>query len=302
MGVAAFLLGAGIRIAVLSRSAITVPDMVQGAPVASLDPAAGLPEPSTSDPPGQESPAPAVDEAPVLPEAQIPMLMYHEITAGPNNLYVPPAELAAHLEYLKQNGYTPITLQQAYDNFTRGRKLPPHPIVLTFDDGYVSFYTNAWPLLKQYKAPGTLFVITGFVGKPGYVTWEQVKAMAGAGVEMGAHTVNHPDLRMVKGEQLQREVAESRRVLQEQSGQAVASFAYPAGKYNDETLAALKAAGYTIAVTTQPGAATPCQASLEWKRIRINKGVTVQALASLLQRAETEAAHDGACQVAGGPR
>jgi peptidoglycan/xylan/chitin deacetylase (PgdA/CDA1 family) len=299
---AVLLLGAGIRTAIQSRSVLAVPAVEQGAPVASLDPAAGLPEPAASDAPSPEPSAPAVDSAPVLPETQIPMLMYHEIAAGPNNLYVPPAELAAHLEYLKQNGYSPITLQQAYDNFTQGRKLPPHPIVLTFDDGYVSFYTNAWPLLKQHKAPGTLFVITGFVGKPGYVTWEQVKAMAGAGIEMGAHTVTHPDLRLVKGEQLQREVAESRRVLQEQSGQPVASFAYPAGKYNDQTLAAVKEAGYTIAVTTEPGAVTPCQASLEWKRIRINKGVTVQALASLLQRAETDAAREGACQVSVGPR
>lgn len=244
------------------------------------------PEPAA--PSVEFAPPPAVAPA-VFPAArQVPVLMYHEIVVGPNSLYVAPHELAAHLEYLVREGYTPVTLAQIYANFTTGGPIPDKPVVLTFDDGYASFYTGARPLLRQHGATGTLFVITGFVGKPGYVTWDQVAEMAAEGIEIGAHTVTHPDLAVVSDDRLNREIRESRALLEERSGRPVRFFAFPAGRYDGRGPAVLREAGYLGAVVTQRGMATPCQDAMLWRRVRVNKGTSVPALAALLRMAESE--------------
>jgi peptidoglycan/xylan/chitin deacetylase (PgdA/CDA1 family) len=220
----------------------------------------------------------------------VAVLMYHEIRKGPNTLFLPAPELADHLEALGQAGYVGITLEQLYQAYSGGAKLPLHPVVLTFDDGYASFYTNAFPLLQRYGYPGTLFVITGNVGKPEFVTWDQVRELAAAGIEMGGHTVNHPDLSKLDANRQAFELTESQRVLAEQSGRPVRFFAYPSGRYNDRTLALAKQAGYVGAVTTLPGLAEPGQDVLQWHRIRVNPGISGKALVARIRSLETAAA------------
>jgi peptidoglycan/xylan/chitin deacetylase (PgdA/CDA1 family) len=237
----------------------------------------------TAEPPRQGAPAAA---EPVAEAQKVPVLMYHEITQGPNALYVPPEELEGHLKWLQDHGYHGITLKQLYGHYTRGDKIPDHPIVLTFDDGYVSFYTNAMPLLKKYGFPGTLFVITGSVGKPGVVTWDQVRAALRQGMEIGAHTVNHPDLAISGHDSVVYEVTESKRVLEEEIGQTVSFFCYPAGRYNDSVVKAVKDAGYIGAVTTKFGLAEPDQNPLLWSRVRVNQGTGPAGLGALIRMAE----------------
>lgn len=255
-------------------------------PAASTNHPEETPAESTYHPGEPQAQETAAQPAAPRPEARVPVLMYHEIAPGPNNLYVMPQELADHLEYLQQQGYTTIPLQHLYESFTKGRQLPSRPVVLTFDDGYLSFAVSALPILRGRRFTATLFVITGLVGKPGYITWEQARQIAGAGMEVGAHTVTHPDLARVDVERQRREVSESRRVLEAELGQPVRFFAYPAGRYNDKTLSAVKEAGFFGAVTTVYGPATPAQDPLQWQRIRINQGVSKEALGALLRAAE----------------
>lgn len=264
-------------------------------PVAVVTPEAvalPVPEPPPAEPspppPAEAQPEPEPEPAWHPPVPRVPVLMYHEIAAGPNSLYVAPHELAAHLEYLTHKGYTPVTLEQVYLNFTGGGPLPERPVVLTFDDGYISFYTNAMPLLRQHGAAATLFVISGFVGKPGYVTWDQVTEMAAEGIEMGAHTVTHHDLTTLRDDQLAAQIRDSRAAIEQRTGRAVTFFAYPSGRYDDRTPAAVKNAGLHGAVITKRGFATPCQDLMLWRRVRVNKGTSVQALAALLELAESE--------------
>lgn len=211
------------------------------------------------------------------PRHAVPILMYHVIEPGPNNLYVPPEELAAHLAMLSEHGFNTISLKQLADHFIHGAPLPERPIVLTFDDGYVSAYTAALPLLQQYDMTGTFFIVTGLVGQAGYVTWDQVTALAAAGMEIGAHTVSHPDLRGLSGTALLHEIAGSGHVLADRLGLTVTVFAYPAGAYNADVAAAVRE-HYTAAVTTLPGAATPCQDPVLWHRIRVNPGMSAMSL------------------------
>lgn len=222
-------------------------------------------------------------EIPKAERQRVPVLMYHEITPGPNNLYVAPDELTAHLQWLKENGYTAITLRRLYNHLVDGAPIPEKPVVLTFDDSYASHYDNAMPLLKQYGWPGTIFVITGSIGERGHMTWDQVRAAAREGMELGAHTINHPSLELLSGERLVREIAGSRKALQEETGQSIDFFCYPAGKLNDEVVRVTREAGFLGAVTTKPGLADADQDPFYWQRIRINKGLSPRGLAGLIE-------------------
>ncbi|MBP2653927.1 MAG: Poly-beta,6-N-acetyl-D-glucosamine N-deacetylase PgaB [Firmicutes bacterium] len=127
------------------------------------------------------------------------ILCYHDVgTVKPNDYYaISKDNLAANLEYLKKNGYHPISLQQYIDANSKGTSLPPKPVLLTFDDGYVSFYNNVFPMLKKYNYPAVLAVVTNWeigykppdVGK--LVNWQQMREMEASGlVNVVSHTHN----------------------------------------------------------------------------------------------------------------
>jgi peptidoglycan/xylan/chitin deacetylase (PgdA/CDA1 family) len=106
--------------------------------------------------------------------AQVPILMYHHIAVPPDpkdirasRLAVPPVQLEEQLAYFQRAGYTTITIDDLAAALRDGAALPDKPVILTFDDGYVDFYTNAYRLLKRYKAKATIYIISGRVGTPG---------------------------------------------------------------------------------------------------------------------------------------
>src|SRR5262245_20632003 len=109
------------------------------------------------------------------PSLHVPILMYHYISANPRapadplrtRLSVPPAQFAQQLAYLHRAGYTTITLDDLVDALHLHATLPSKPVILTFDDGYQDFYTNAYPLLRRYRDKATIYIITRNVGTPG---------------------------------------------------------------------------------------------------------------------------------------
>jgi peptidoglycan/xylan/chitin deacetylase (PgdA/CDA1 family) len=236
--------------------------------------------------PGSPTPTAAIGRGAALSvtvdPGPVPVLMYHEIATGPNTLYLPPDQFADQMDALEQAGFRAVTLQEMHQHLTRGKPLPRHPVVLTFDDGYTSFYTAAWPTMRKHGFTGTLFVITADVGLRGFVTWDQIKELADAGADIEAHTVNHLDLTTLNGDRLNYELAESRKVLEAHTGRSVLFFAYPAGRYNAKTMAAVSEAGFLGAVTTVYGTTTPDQDPREWKRLRMNPGLTGKGLVNLL--------------------
>lgn len=208
--------------------------------------------------------------------------MYHEIGDGPNELYVSEKNFAAQLASLADRGFQTVSLDQLYAAMTSGAPLPSKPVVLSFDDGYASHYAKAFPLLKQHGFTGVFFVYTRGVGTAGRVTWDQLREMRAAGMEIEDHTVNHVDLTVTSGnpDRLRQEVEASRSTLQAELGAPVEYFCYPAGRYNDKVLAAVKKAGYQAAVTTKPGWVTPRQSPMEWHRVRVNRSDTLKSFAA----------------------
>ncbi|MCX7622827.1 MAG: polysaccharide deacetylase family protein [Thermomicrobium sp.] len=220
----------------------------------------------------------------------VPILMYHYIRPlpGPDDpvgqrLSVDPRDFADQMHWLATHGFTPITLSELVAIRQGSMPAPAKPIVLTFDDGYRDFYENAWPILRKYGFHATIFVITGFLDSPRYLTWDMVRELdRSETVEIGGHTVHHLDLTQLSDEELAAELATCAQDLERALGHPVSSFAYPAGRYDRRVEAATSRAGYRVAVTTQPGWATAGDDPLALPRIRIEGGITLDRFASLL--------------------
>jgi peptidoglycan/xylan/chitin deacetylase (PgdA/CDA1 family) len=216
-----------------------------------------------------------------------PILMYHVINKAPAGVpnaerWVDKRDCAEERRALRAAGYTAVTLQQAWDGWKRGGPLPKKPVVLSFDDGYLSHYTNAKPVLRKLGWPGVLYLEIKSIG-PGGLTEHQIRSLMNAGWEIDSHTLTHPDLTTLDDAALERELVDSRRKLQERFGVKADFFAYPAGRYDDRVEAATKAAGYRAAVTVDEGIARGSDNPFALKRVRVNASDTAVTLMAKLR-------------------
>ena len=243
--------------------------------------ATATPEPTEAPTATAVPPTAAPTTDPELRAARVPILMYHYISDPPPDadvyrvdLSVRPRDFEDQLAYLKEAGYTSITLEDLYYYMKEGRPLPPKPIILTFDDGYVDNYLYAFPLLRQYGFKGTFFVITSFVdeGRGGYVSWDQLRIMHEQGMDIQSHSRTHIDLRKQSKAELVWQIVGSREAIEAQLGKEVHFFAYPFGRYDWNAIQVLYTGGYWGAVTTEGGADHNSNAPFVRRRVRIHGG------------------------------
>lgn len=217
----------------------------------------------------------------------VPILMYHVISSPPADapypeLYVPRDSFAAEVGWLASHGYHAVTLQRVFDSWRGAATLPSKPVVLSFDDGYLSHVTNALPVLKDRHWPGVLnleyrnLLPVWGIRPPG------IRKLLAAGWELDAHTLTHPDLTAVDAARLKGEVAGSRKAIRKRFHVPVNFFCYPAGRYNDTVVAAVQAAGYLAATTTRYGLAKPGEL-YALARVRINGTDSLSAFAAKLE-------------------
>lgn len=171
-----------------------------------------------------------------IPEGiDVPVMMYHAVSDncwGSADLFVSPGELEKQLQYLLDNGYTPIWFEDL-PNVADIEK----PILLTFDDGYDDNYTELYPILRKYQVKATIFVIAGDLAQHHKMTAEQVAELANSGlVSIQSHTMTHPDLNTVRGEELQYQLEQSQLELTRLTGKQPFVLCYPTGYYTDESL------------------------------------------------------------------
>ena len=126
-------------------------------------------------------------------------------------------------------------------------------IALSFDDGHSSDFDIVLPLLQEYGAQGTFFVTPNYVGKNGYMSWEQIKTLGEAGMEIGSHSLNHPYMTTLSTEQLLIELKDSKAQIERSIGKEVVSFAYPFGDCSERTHKVVKEVGYKNICTSKPG-------------------------------------------------
>jgi peptidoglycan/xylan/chitin deacetylase (PgdA/CDA1 family) len=186
------------------------------------------------------------------------VFMYHHVSTqaagGPfgRALTVTPQEFDDQLRTLRDGRCAVVGVDHLVDDVRAG-SLRGCEVALTFDDGYADAATQAAPLLRRYGDVGTFFISTGYLGASGHLTAVQVRALAAQGMEIGAHTVSHPDLTLLSAPAVKKEVSDSRTALRSISGQPVASFAYPSGRYDIAVETQVREAGYAFAFSTNAG-------------------------------------------------
>jgi peptidoglycan/xylan/chitin deacetylase (PgdA/CDA1 family) len=208
----------------------------------------------------------------IYPSKGVPILAYHQINDSDEIYCVSPVDFAQQMSYLKDNGYTAITLAQLRAYMLGEAVLPNNPIVITFDDGYEDNYTIALPILEKYGLKATVFVISDSVGQPGYLSWDQLTMMIARGTEIQSHTASHVALGEVDVPTKQQEVSESKKNLEQRLGRPVEFLAYPFGSFDAETVQALKAAGYKGACSGIVGLNRPGGDLYSLKRIGVSHG------------------------------
>ncbi|MBI3536547.1 MAG: polysaccharide deacetylase family protein [Chloroflexi bacterium] len=239
----------------------------------------------TAIPTRTRTPTPTPTINPNLRVARVPVLMYHSISIPPPDadavrldLSVLPQAFDEQMAFLIYNGYRTIRAADLAESLLFGAPLPEKAIVLTFDDGYADAYETAFPILKKYGMTATFYVITQFVEtkKSGYLTWQQLQEMANAGMEIGSHSVDHPDLRGKTIAYQNTQLAGSKQMIEARlPGVTVKTFCYPSGRYDLTTIAVLRLSGYLSAFTEIQGVRQTNEDIFEMRRVRVRGSYTL---------------------------
>jgi len=228
-------------------------------------------------------PSPTVTPKPVTVEsmsqnygpcAKVSVLMYHHIqdekTAkekGQMSLTVTPEFFRKHLEYLRDNGYSVITMTELKNFFSGGPNLPKKPVMITIDDGYKDNYEVMYPILKEFGMKANIFVATGLLNNPGYMSWDDLNQMKDL-VYFGNHTWSHHSSAGTKEKQKE-EIGLADKQLKEHGLNDEKIFAYPYGAASSNAKDVLVSDGYEIAFTTVHGNILCRGKSLELPRVRV---------------------------------
>jgi peptidoglycan/xylan/chitin deacetylase (PgdA/CDA1 family) len=195
----------------------------------------------------------------------VPILVYHRVEtkpSGPPLVDMSTRLFTKQMAWLARNGYQAVTLHRVYDAWTSKAVLPPKPIVLTFDDGYADQVRNAAPILRQYRWPAELDLVssalyTGDDPPATSLTPEMVQGLLDDGWGLESHSVSHLDMTRLWGRKLRHELVDSRSRLEELFDAQVDFFCFPGGIYDKRVKLAVRRAGYLAATGTRFGAATP---------------------------------------------
>ncbi|HEY3065575.1 MAG TPA: polysaccharide deacetylase family protein [Methylomirabilota bacterium] len=188
----------------------------------------------------------------------VPVLVYHDIAPQAKGRMVIAAKtFEEQMQYLKAQGYRVVSMRDFYDFISLNRQLPRKAVLLTFDDGYKSFMTYAYPVLKQLGFTATLFVYTDYVGAGrNALTWDDLNRLAREGFDVEGHSKTHSDLRRRQGEseaeqvrRLRSEMDVPQKLFQQRFGQPARFLAYPYGAQDDTVLQNVREFGYVAGFT-----------------------------------------------------
>jgi peptidoglycan/xylan/chitin deacetylase (PgdA/CDA1 family) len=220
-------------------------------------------------------------------DSGVTIFSYHSIDDYGTPLSVSLALFRAQMEALAEEGCVALTMAQVSDHLRARARFPPRAVAITFDDGFQNLITEAAPIMVDYGFVGTVYVITGMVGRmtrwtdrgvtlPSLplLTWPQIAALHAQGFEIGAHSVTHGFLTQYPPDSLRQELCESRQVLEQKLGTPVTAFAYPQGDYSRRVVAAVRDAGYTTATTVDQGRALLHSDPLRLPRFLISGNTT----------------------------
>ena len=200
------------------------------------------------------------EEAPSLPlpaaedDEKVLVLNYHMVNRMFISLAIDPEDFDWQMKYLVDHGYHTISPDELYAFLEGKGTLPDRPVLITFDDGYVDNYTNAYPILKKYNLKATIFIVTGFVSeRKGYLTWDQLREMEQHGITAQSHTVTHAPLPELSDERIREELIVSKQQAEAELGHPIEFIAYPTGAHDLHIVGIAKEAGYKGGFTVKYG-------------------------------------------------
>lgn len=207
----------------------------------------------------------------------LPIIMYHSVTpsaAKENRLAITVKTFERQMRFLKEHNYNVVPLETVCSMIKYKKRIPHHTIAITSDDGYKDNYTYAFPVLKKYNLPATIFIIVNEVGRPqnDKLSWDEIKAMQKSGIiTIGSHTLGPEPLINIKSEEeLKNQIFDSKKILEEKLGRKVNAFSYPEGFFNEKIRQLVIDAGYKVAVATSPGKKFSNTDVFALKRLRIS--------------------------------
>ncbi len=232
--------------------------------------------------------------------SRVPILMYHSISGRVSPKFKPfavsPQVFAEHIAYLYQQRYTSLTVSGLVRELASGGAgLPERVVVLTFDDGFADFYSEALPVLTRYAFTATLYVTTAYIGETSrwlqreeeaersMLTWEQLREISACGIECGAHSHSHPQLDTLTPAAARSEIVRSKRLLEEQLGREVVTFAYPYGYSSAGVRRWVQEAGFTSACAVKHALSSEATNPFALARLMVNSETSVDALAALVE-------------------
>lgn len=177
----------------------------------------------------------------------LPILTFHAIDDLASVISFSPKVFRRGMARLHESGYRTLSLLQVVDCIRRGKPFPERSFAITFDDGYQSVFDEAFPVLRQYGMSATAFLTVGRKCESGYngrlpslegrpmLSWEEIREMRRYGIAFGAHTLTHPDLTRLTSEQAEFEIYESKAMIEDALNTPVMSFAYPFGRYDNQS-------------------------------------------------------------------
>ncbi|MFA5803321.1 MAG: polysaccharide deacetylase family protein [Melioribacteraceae bacterium] len=223
---------------------------------------------------------------------EIPIIYYHRIVeslgeAGKHGIFITAEQFDKHLKYLKNNGYKTITFEEALE--IKRSSAEGKYVIITFDDGYEDNYRLAFPILKKYGYKAIIFLVAGLE----YNSWDsknnepklkmmnkqQILEMQDYGIEFGSHTLSHSDLTKISHEEAKKELAESKKILEEKLGKEIKSFAYPYGNCNEEVKKIARNTEYKLVYATDNAPLGLHEDLFQIRRIGIFPNTTVRGLA-----------------------
>ncbi|MFD5429038.1 polysaccharide deacetylase family protein [Streptomyces sp. NPDC127084] len=225
----------------------------------------------------------------------VPILMYHSVAHRPApaafDLSVPPDAFAEQMALLADRGFTPLTTSRLARAWRHGERLPPRPVLITFDDGYEGVHRHALPVLARYGFASTLFVSTGWLrgehetgGAPDtMLDWAQVRELIAAGTEIGGHSHTHPQLDQLDNARLRYEALRCRQIIAGELGTAPHSFAYPYGYSSSRVRRAVRSAGFTQSLAVGNALARRRQGPGALERLTVRRTTGIREFERLVE-------------------
>ncbi|MFI1971098.1 polysaccharide deacetylase family protein [Streptomyces cinnamoneus] len=221
--------------------------------------------------------------------------MYHAVAHAPARaaygLSVSPGAFAEQMRLLADSGHTPVTAGRLAAAWRGGGRLPPRPVLITFDDGYEGVHRYALPVLAEHGFAATLFASTGWLRgahETGgaldlMLSWDQLRELAAAGVEIGGHSHTHPQLDQLTDERLWFEVRHCRDLLTLELGHPPGSFAYPYGYSSRRVRDTVRAAGFGVSLAVGNALAVRRQGPYALERVTVRRSTSTAEFERLVE-------------------